>query len=157
MSFKFSSYLLYLGTSKGLGLGGLITLNYANLFDVQNPKSCTYLRSFVKILNTFYISCPYFADQCAKAHISPSTTQSSARRCPSLKILQGVRLKRELQEDASPGYLPLEASRGLILRVTAMNRKRFARTCRFARMKASRGCHLSREPLEDLGARGEQV
>ena len=34
----------------------LITLNYAHLFDVQNPKSCTYLRSFVKVLNTFYIS-----------------------------------------------------------------------------------------------------
>ena len=67
-----------LGDKQRFGSGGLITLIYAHLFDVQNPKSCSYLRSSVKVLNAFYISYPLFADQCAKAHISSSPTQNVA-------------------------------------------------------------------------------
>ena len=57
-----------LGDKQRFGSGGLITLNYAHLFDVQNPKSCSYLRSSVKILNAF-TSVIHFLQISAPRHI----------------------------------------------------------------------------------------
>ena len=106
-------------------------------FRRPKPKILHIFEKFCLGLNTFYISCPRFADQCAKAHISPSTTQSSAKRsfkayawreCFRRMPLQAICLSRLF---ASPGYFPLQAicpsrptpdttSRGLILRVDLM-------------------------------------
>ena len=148
----------------------MITLNYAHLFDVQKPKSCTYLRSFDKVLNTFYISCPhlhqlsifcrsvrqgtYFSKFCVKM---PQPKDPSRRTL--VERASGGCLSRPF---ASPGHLPLQAncpsrlmpdatSGGQILRVIARKRKRFARTCRFARMEASRGCVASRGLVASRG------
>ena len=138
-----------LGDKQRFGSGGLITLNYAHPFDVQNPKSCTYLRSFVKVLNTFYISCPHFADQCAKAHISPSTTQVPRKDAPAQRPFKAYACR----EKASGGCLSRQfASRGMFL--TLLQEGRYfapednGRLARYA----SRG----KRPREGFASRGRR-
>jgi hypothetical protein len=73
--------LLYLRTSKGFGLGVLITLRFTHISEPFNHKTCLLYLILSSVIPTFYIIWSFVTDQCAKA--LNSTSQSNSNQRPS--------------------------------------------------------------------------
>ena len=109
MFFQFSSYLLYLGTSKGLGLG-VWSLWIMHIFSTSKTLNLAYIwevlsrfKYFLHQLSTFCRSVrqgTYFSITYSKFCVMMPQPKDHSRH---------TLVARKLQEDASRGYLPLEA------------------------------------------------